>query len=475
MNESLLYIGGVWRRGSAGHCVPVYNPATESVAGRVAHASAGDVHAAVDAAHGALGAWSRTSPGSRGEVLRRAAAVLAARVDAIAAGLTVEQGKTLPEARAELGRAIETLSWHADAAPLVCAARTTGDASILPEPIGVVGAFTPWNYPAVIIARKVGAALAAGCPVVLKAAEETPATAAAIVSALEEAGLPPGVVNLLFGDPPAISAQLLDEPRLRAFSFTGSTAVGRELAQRAGRTLKRCVLELGGHSPVLVFTDADVEAAVRAITAYKFECAGQSCNAPSRIYVQEAIHDRFVEAFADAARRIRVGDGLDPSSDMGPMAHPRRLAVMARLTEEARQRGARIIVGGRRLDRRGWFWAPTVLTEVPPDAALLSEEPFGPIAPILPFSTPEEGIRRANENPYGLAAYAFTQSTDTAHAAARALAAGSVGINELRGVPPDVGIAGIKDSGHGYEGGQAGVEAFLNLKVVRGGVPSGGR
>jgi succinate-semialdehyde dehydrogenase/glutarate-semialdehyde dehydrogenase len=339
---------------------------------------------------------------------------------------------------------------------------------VRPEPLGVVAAFTPWNYPAVIIARKLGAALAAGCTVVLKAAEETPTIAAMLVSALEEAGLPRGVVNLVFGNPPAIAAQLLDTREVRAVSFTGSTAVGRQIAARASTRLQRCVLELGGHAPVVVFGDADVEVAARAIAAYKFECAGQSCNAPSRIYVHESIYGAFVETLAVITDRICLGDGVDCATDMGPLATARRLAAVQRLVADARAHGGRVLTGGARPERRGWFFRPTLVTDVRPGAALCAEEPFGPIAPIWPFTTFEEGVARANASTYGLAAYVFTRDEQVARSASTALAAGSVGVNELRGVPPDVGIAGINDSGHGYEGGALGIEAFLNLKVVRG-------
>lgn len=469
MADTKLYIDGRWRNGRDDRRIEVVDPAAGEPAGSVSAAGPDDVAAATDAARRAFAAWGRTRPEHRGEILLRAAAALAERGSEAALALTSEQGKTLAESRAEVARAVETLRWHAEAASRICAPRDLGaGTTVRPEPLGVVAAFTPWNYPAVIVARKLGAALAAGCTVVLKAAEETPAIAAAIVGALDEAGLPPGVVNLVFGDPPRISDQLLEAPEVRALSFTGSTAVGRRLAERAGRKLMRCVLELGGHAPVLVFDDADVPAAAEAVAAYKFECAGQSCNAPSRIYVHASVHAEFADALVRAARRIRVGDGRDPSTDMGPMASPRRLDAMERLTADAVEHGAAVLTGGRRLDRPGWFWPPTVLTGVGDGARLLTEEPFGPVAPVWSFRSFDEAIARANANPYGLAAYVFTASDETAALATTALDAGSVGVNELRGVSPDVGIAGVKDSGFGYEGGQPGVEAFLNLKVVRG-------
>lgn len=470
MSDTRLFIDGRWRAAQGGRKLEVLNPATEERLGWVAHAGPVDVSEVLRAAEAALPAWRTTTAERRAAILLGAAQLLQERSERAAITLTTEQGKPLAESRVEIARAIDTLAWHASAAASTCAPRRAGDKSalILPEPVGIVAAFTPWNYPAVIIARKLGAALAGGCTVVLKAAEETPGIAAQIVETLSDAGLPPGVVNLVFGDPPAISAQLLDAEGIRVLSFTGSTAVGKQLAERAARSLKRCVLELGGHAPVLVFADAELDTAVRAILAYKFECAGQSCNAPSRIYVEAPLYERFTDAFVDAARQLHIGNGLDPDADIGPMATARRLAAMTRLAEDALARGARVVTGGERERRPGFFWPPTILTDVPDSAVLMSEEPFGPIVPISPFRTFAEAITRANATPYGLAAYVFTQSAEIATAAVQCLAVGSVGVNELQGVPPNVGIAGIKDSGYGYEGGARGIEELLNLKAVRG-------
>ena len=464
MSDVQLFINGVWREGSEGGTGAFLNPAMEEPIGTVAYASAEDVDEAIRAAETALPVWRNTALDRRATILRLAGEVIYQRLENEARQLTLEQGKTLRESRAEFDRVVETFSWHADATLRLGETRS---ASVRPQPIGIVGAFTPWNYPAVIVARKLGAALAAGCSVILKAAEETPSAAAQVVAALQEAGLPRGVVNLVFGQPSAISEQVLGAATVRAFSFTGSTSVGKRLAERAARGLKRCVLELGGHAPVLVFEDADLDAAVAAIAAYKFECSGQSCNAPSRIYVQESLYRRFVFDFTAKAESLRTGDGRDASTDMGPMANSRRLAAMERLTEETLASGATHATGGRRLSGPGYFWPPTVFTNVPDSASIMTEEPFGPIVPVLSFSTFDEAIARANASPYGLAAYVFTGSERTAEMAALALEAGSVGINNLQGVPPDQGIAGIKESGYGYEGGQLGIEAFLNLKVVR--------
>ena len=467
--ERLLFIGGAWTHGAANAAAPVINPATEAPVALVAHADPIDLEAAILAAEKSFTAWKATTRRQRAALLSAAARRLAETLDEAAAALTCEQGKTLAESRAEYGRVVDTFTWHASAALEDDRARHAVDPAtrVIEEPIGVVGAFTPWNYPAVIAARKLSAALTAGCTVVLKGSEEAPSAAVHIVRALEDAGMPAGVVNLVFGDPPAISAHILDSRYVHAFSFTGSTSVGKDLAARAARTLKRCVLELGGHSPVLVFADADLEAAVRAIAAYKFECAGQSCNAPSRIYVQDDRYEAFVERFVAVAQQLRVGDGADPTTQMGPLANARRLATLTRLTEDALSKGAELKCGGERLRRKGYFWPPTVLAHAPDTALVMSEEPFGPILSISAFSDFEDAISLANANPFGLASYAFTESLETAQRAACALQAGSIGINSLQGVPPHVAIAGIKDSGYGYEGGRLGIEAFLNLKVVR--------
>jgi succinate-semialdehyde dehydrogenase/glutarate-semialdehyde dehydrogenase len=471
-----LFIDGVWRPGGEAATAPVIDPATEAITSRVAIATAADVDAAIDAAVRGFAIWRAMSPQARADVLDAVANSLAeaGTIDAAARQLTAEQGKTLAESRAEWSRTIETFRWCASAArdaavSRPAAARGPATMRVVPEPIGVVAAFVPWNYPAVIAARKLGAALAAGCSIILKGAEDVPSAAVCIVRALESAGLPRGVVNLVFGDPPRISTQLMASTQVRAFTFTGSTPVGKHLAAQAAPTLKRCVLELGGHSPVLICADADLDAAAHAVAAYKFECAGQSCNAPSRVYVERSVYASFVDRLIAIAQSIRVGDGRDPATQMGPLANERRLTAMKRLIANATNKGAVMRTGAaERLPRRGYFWTPTLLTDVPDDAAILHEEPFGPVLPIAPFATFDEAIARANANPFGLASYVFTSAPALAARAADALDAGSIGINALQGVPPDVGIAGVKDSGYGYEGGALGIESFVNFKVVRG-------
>ncbi|QOG21807.1 aldehyde dehydrogenase family protein [Bradyrhizobium sp. SEMIA] len=464
-----LFINGAWRLGSNGADLPLLNPSNGHEFGRVAVASATDLDDALTSAHAGLLQWSNTPAEERGALLIRAARILKGRVDNAAAALSTEQGKTVAEAKGEYARAVEMLEWNGTHAEKTSAPYSIDEKRIIvPEPIGVVAAFTPWNYPAVLNARKLGASIAAGCSVILKAAEETPSAGVYMIEALQEAGIPPGVVSLVFGNPPMISEHLLASPSVRAVSFTGSTPVGKQLAKIAAGNLQRCVLELGGHSPVVVFEDADLSKAAWAISEYKFECAGQSCNAPSRILVARSIYKEFLARLVRAAEKIRVGAPDDAETDMGPMANARRIEAMERLTKDAVDRGAKIETGGARIGRAGFYWAPTILSNVHPASKVLREEPFGPILTVAAFDTIEEAIAEANDTEYGLASYFFTESPEIQKQMIRRLVAGAVSMNHLKGVSADAPNAGVKQSGYGYEGGVEGVRAFQNLKLVNG-------
>lgn len=462
-----LFINGVWRAGSDGAVMQLINPTTEQEFGSVAVASASDLDDALRSAECSLLRWSNTPAKERGQMLVRAARILTGKIEAAAVALSKEQGKTLTEAKGEYARAVETLEWNGiHAHELSASFSIDRERMIVPEALGVVAAFTPWNYPAVLNARKLAAPIAAGCSVILKAAEETPSAGLYIIEALEEAGIPPGVVSLVFGNPPMISEHLLASPGVRVLSFTGSTPVGKQLAKIAASNLQRCVLELGGHSPAIVFEDTDISKAVAAISEYKFECAGQSCNAPSRVIVAQKIYEEFLIKLVQAAEGIRVGEPDDPKTDMGPMANLRRVEAMECLTQDAVDRGARVETGGKRLDRPGFYWAPTVLSNVHPESLVLHEEPFGPILTVAPFTTIEEAIQKANATEYGLAAYLFTNSPGIQRRMIRSLASGTVSVNYLKGVSADAPLGGIKQSGYGYEGGAEGLRAFQNLKLV---------
>lgn len=469
--EHALFIDGHWRAGAEGRSLEVVNPADERVIGRLARAEEADLEAALEAAGRRFADWRRVPAHERAAVLSRTAQLLEDRTEEIARLITLEQGKPLAEARLEIGRAVEALAWNAEQATRICGVvypELAGglQQSVVPQPIGVVAAFTPWNFPAFLPARKIAPAVAAGCTIILKAAEEAPGAAIALVRALTDAGLPDGVVNLVFGDPAQVSARLIGSPVVRKVSFTGSVPVGKTLASQAGAAMKPCTLELGGHAPTIFFADADLERMFPPTAAFKFRNAGQACMAPSRFYVHEDLYGDFVERFTAYAAGLKVGDGLAEDIDMGPMANPRRLEAMERLVEDAVARGARLTTGGSRLGNRGYFWAPTVLDEVPDDALIMNQEPFGPIVPIRSFRDEAEVVAQANATPYGLAAYVFTRSERTGARLARSIEAGGIGINSLCPVLSETPMGGIKDSGYGYEGGRVGLAAFLHNKLV---------
>ena len=338
--------------------------------------------------------------------------------------------------------------------------------TLVPFPIGVVAAITAWNFPAVLLARKLGAALAAGCSVILKAAEEAPYTAAAIVRCLADAGVPVGVVNLLFGNPSQIVRQLLVSPVVRKVTFTGSTRVGKQIARLAADDLKRCTFELGGHAPVILCADGDVDAAVTSTIPFKFTSAGQSCIAPSRFYLHRSRHSEFVEKFSRMANKLKLGNGSELGTEMGPVASAKRLAVMERFTQDAVDQGAVVVTGGSRLDRKGWFWRPTVLDQVPEHAQVMNEEPFGPIAPMSAFDEFDEALERANRLSLGFAAYLFSSRDLTIAKFISGIKAGTLGINQMSPSLPDAPVGGVRDSGIGYEGGREGIDAFVHYKVV---------
>jgi len=465
-----LYIDGAWCTGSDGVFEDVVNPATEEVIGRVPHASTADLDRALAAAQKAFRKWSTMAPVERGAIIEKAAQLMRERVDAIATTLTLEQGKPLAEARGESAYGVDIVKWYAEEGRRAYGRIIPGRAGVrqmvLRQPIGPSAAFTPWNFPVVTPARKIGGALAAGCTLILKASEETPGTAVAMVRCFHDAGLPPGVLNLVFGVPAKVSEHLILSPVIRKFSFTGSIPVGKHLARLAAEGMKRATMELGGHAPVIVFDDVDPEKAAASGVSGKFRNAGQVCVAPTRFFVQEKIYDRFVARFTEVAKGMKVGDGLDPSTQMGPLANPRRLAAMDAFVADAVERGAKLTAGGRRVGERGYFYAPTVLADVPSDARVMNEEPFGPLAPIVPFRDLDEVVERANALPYGLAGYLFTRSEKTAMEVSNRIETGLVGINNFSISVPESPFGGMKESGYGSEGGSEGLDAYLVTKYV---------
>ena len=468
--ELALHIGGEWiDRTELGE--DVLNPADESVVAHLPHADSSLLDRALASAERGFEQWRATPVAERAAVLHETARVLGERREQIARVMTLEQGKPLLEARLEMDRVVETFSWFAQEAARVTErtfpAKPQGfRQSIAPEPVGVVAALTAWNFPGILPARKLAPALAAGCAVILKASEETPGTAVALVRALRDAGLPADVINLVFGVPSEVSNYLLKSSTVRKLSFTGSVPVGKVLATQAAAGLKRCTFELGGHAPTIVCADADVDAAIRETAGFKYRNAGQVCIAPSRFFVETPVYEQFVTGFAAIAKQLRVGDGLDENVDMGPMANDRRIMAMERFVDDAKRRGASIETGGERVGNRGFFFAPTVLAGVPDEAAIMREEPFGPVAPVVAFDDVDEVIARANALPYGLAAYAFTGSETKANHFAERLEAGGVALNCLTPMLAETPFGGVKESGYGYEGGREGLDAFYHNKLV---------
>lgn len=466
-----LCIGGERRTGGDGQTLPVENPATGEVIGRVAAATAGDIEAAAQSSARGFREWSATPAFRRYGLMREAARLLRERAETVARLITLEQGKPLREARAEVALASDLIEWFAEEARRlygrVIPSRQEGvTQTVMPHPVGPTAAFTPWNFPINQAVRKVSAALAAGCSIVLKGPEETPASCAELVQAFHDAGVPAGVVNLLYGNPAEISSALIAHPVIRKISFTGSTAVGKHLASLAGRHMKRATMELGGHSPVVVARDADVAAVVELIAAAKYRNAGQVCVSPTRFIVHEDIAEDFTEALVAKARALALGSGLDEATGMGPLVNEKRRAAVRSIVADALDRGARLAGGGAPVDGPGYFFEPTVLVDVPISARIMNEEPFGPIAPIVTFTEIEEAIVESNRLDYGLAAYAFARDPQDLVRLRSGVEAGMLTINHLGLSHPELPFGGIKDSGIGSEGGEEALEAYTYPRLV---------
>ncbi|ACE91162.1 NAD-dependent succinate-semialdehyde dehydrogenase [Rhizobium phaseoli] len=468
--NTLLYINGRWRQG-LNDDLTVVNPASGEVIGRVSNAGVADLDEALSAAAAGFEQWRRTSAFERAKLMHAAAEILRQRTTAISRIMTLEQGKPLAESKAEAAAAADIIDWFAEEARraygrLIPPRAANVRQMVVKEPVGPVAAFSPWNFPLNQAVRKVSAALAAGCSIILKGPEETPASCAELVRAFAEAGLPAGVLNLVFGIPADISNHLIPHPVIRKISFTGSTAVGKQLASLAGAHMKRVTMELGGHAPAIVFEDADIDLAVRLLAAAKFRNAGQICVAPTRFLIQEPVFDKFLDGLVKAAEAIKVGDGLSDGVTMGPLANARRVGAIEALTADAVMHGGKIATGGKRIGNLGNFFQPTVLTDVPQHARVLSEEPFGPLAIVSAFSDYNSAIAEANRLPYGLAAYAYTTSAKTSAALARDIESGMLSINHHGLALPELPFGGIKDSGYGSEGGSEAMESYLNTKLV---------
>lgn len=466
--ELKLFIAGEWR--TSRRDMAVVNPATEQELGRLPCADISDLDDALEAAEKGFHLWSATSPRERGDTILRAAALMRERQEEIAQSMTLEHGKPLAQARLEVIRGAEFFEWDAGEAMRtygrVIPAARGHKMSVHHQPIGVVAAFSPWNFPMSQPARKIAGALASGCSIILKAAEETPAGALHIARAFEDAGLPAGVLNLVFGDPAEISSHLIKQDSVRLVAFTGSTPVGRHLTTLASENMTSVLMELGGHAPVIVCEDTDVKAAATSGAIRKMRNAGQVCTSPTRFFVHEAIFDEFVETFVARAKQTVVGNGMDAGVEMGPLANDRRVPALTALVEDARAKGATVATGGARHGDTGYFFEPTVLVNVPDDALVMQEEPFGPLAVINPVSSLDDAIARANSVPYGLAGYAFTNRADYIDRMIDEVEVGNLSINTLEASMPETPFGGVKSSGYGREGGSEGLDNYMTIKNV---------
>jgi len=465
--EIKMLIGGEWLSRSG---APIINPADESFLGTVPHATDTDLDRAIECAREGFEVWRHMSPGNRAAIMRRAADILRGRVDDIAHAMTLEQGKPLNQARTDVQRCADMIEWDAQEGRRIYGRIVTGERGmshqVIRQPIGIVAGFAPWNFPVTSTGRKMAAALAAGCSIIIKPPEEAPSGGLYLAQAFTEAGLPPGVLNVVYGVPAEISGKLIPHPAIRLVTFTGSATVGKQLAAMAGAAMTPVVMELGGHAPVLVCDDVDIAAVGAQSAIAKARNAGQICNAPTRFYVEENVFADFVDSFVAKAKTLRLGDGLDPSTDIGPLANARRLSAMQEYVADAVSKGARLLSGGSRVGNRGYFFPLTVLADVPDDARVMSEEPFGPLAVINRVRNLDEAIEKANALPYGLAGFAFTHSAPNAHRISQQLEVGNLAINHFVVSTPETPFGGVKDSGYGREGGVEGLDAYTVTKNI---------
>jgi succinate-semialdehyde dehydrogenase / glutarate-semialdehyde dehydrogenase len=466
-----LYLDGAWRPGGSGKTLENRNPATGEVIGTVAVADRADLELAAEAALRGFKAWRDVPALERSAVLRAAAGILRDRLDDIAHAMTVEQGKPLRESKLEATLAAEIIDWFAEEGRrtygrIVPGRRPGVQQRVVQVPVGPVASFAPWNFPLTQLARKIAAALAAGCSVVIKPPEEAPNCTSALAACFVDAGVPAGVLTVLYGVPSEISEFLIPHPAIRKISFTGSVPVGKHLAALAGQHMKRVTMELGGHAPVIVCADADVDLAAERLCAAKFANAGQVCISPTRFLVHDSVFDKFRTAFLARVAEVKTGDGLDPATVMGPLNNERRLTGIEAFVEDARAKGANVLVGGKRLGDDGLFYAPTVIEDLTLSMRIMQEEPFGPVAALIPFSGLDEAIAEANRLPYGLAAYAFTDSAASIAAISQRVETGMLGVNHLAISFAETPFGGVKDSGYGSDGGLEALRGYLQPQLV---------
>lgn len=470
-SNTQLYINGQWQDAQSGASLAVINPATEQEIGHVAKAAISDLDLALTAAEQGFAIWKNTAPAERAKIMKKAAVLLRERVKAIAELMTLEQGKPLKQAEIETLGAADVIDWFAAEAirsygQNIPARQTDVHSYTVKTPVGVVAAFTPWNFPVNQVVRKMSAALAAGCSIIIKGPEETPASPAQLIQAFHDAGLPQGVVGLVYGDPAEISGYLIPHPVVSKISFTGSTPVGKQLAALAGQYMKKATMELGGHAPVMIFKDADLDVAVKEMLAAKFRNAGQVCIAPTRFLIEQEVYDQVIDKIKTQVEVLRVGNGLDDATDVGPMIHARGYTNIQNLIDNALEHGAKLVCGGKALDGKGYFMQPTVLKDVPLDADCMHKEPFGPLILCRPFKDYAEAIKEANRLAFGLAAYAYSSSNKTCLDLGRDIQSGMLTINHVGLGLPELPFGGIKDSGYGTEGGSEAINAYFDTRLV---------
>jgi succinate-semialdehyde dehydrogenase / glutarate-semialdehyde dehydrogenase len=470
-----LFIDGKWigTDGDFGgrKTQPILNPATNEVLGDLPHATRADLDAALASAQRAFDQWKKVSPMERSAILRKAANLLREQADAIARNMTLDNGKPLAEAKAEALAGAEHIEWHAEEGRriygrVIPPRNFNVHSYVVYEPVGVVAAFTPWNFPINQAVRKISAALASGCTIILKGPEDTPSGVVALARVFEQAGVPAGCLNIVWGVPAEVSEYLVSSPIVRKISFTGSVPIGKHLAALAGKYMKRSTMELGGHSPVLVFDDADVEKAAKLLSAFKFRNAGQVCVSPTRFYIHEKAYDRFVATFLDYAKGLKLGSGLAPDTRMGPLVAKRRVEAVQSFVDDSRAQKGVFLTGGEPISGPGNFFAPTIIADLPVTSRLMTEEPFGPIAAFSRFTDTADVIARANSLPFGLSAYVWTGSVANAQACSSGLETGQLNINHFGQALAEVPFGGVKDSGYGSEGGTETFAGYLNTKLV---------
>ncbi len=464
-----LFINGSWRTGEGRDNFAVMNPATGKTIADLPLATEADLQETLEAAQKGFEAWRSVDVETRAGILHKVAQLIRERTETIAIALTTEQGKPLEQARGEVAGSAQLFDYYAEEAKRAYGrilVRPTGQrALILKQPVGPVAIFTPWNFPVYLLAKKLSAALAAGCSVIAKPAEECPASTSALMKCLADAGVPANVAQLVYGVPDMVSRTLIASPIIRKVSFTGSTAVGKHLMRLASDGVKRITMELGGHAPVVIFDDVDLEKTLNLVVPQKFRNAGQVCVSPTRFYVQAGIYDAFVKGFAERAGQLRVGNGMDPNTQMGPLANTRRPPAIGALVEDAKAKGARVLTGGEAYGE-GYFFQPTLLADVPLEADIMTNEPFGPVAATRSFDSFDDVIAQANSVPFGLASFVFTNDLRTANLAGDALESGMVGINNFGISVVDAPFGGIKESGFGSEGGPEGLESYMVTKAI---------